>query len=268
VQARGRFDADARTWTLELAQANPPTPGQDKSPVAGDPDPHGPAQPRRPRIAAAAAGRGRDAVGTERVLVLDQAEQSFTFVNIDEAPVASLLRQFSAPVVLDDGLSDAQLLTLLANDPDPFNRWEAGQRLGLRAALHGIAALATDSTPVLNDAYIDAMRSVLRNPQLDAAFKELVLTLPSETYIAEQLAVVDPQRVHLVREAMRAQLATALFADWEQAAYEENHDTGAYTPDPTSSGRRALAGMALNFLCLAARVSGDTVWPGKTPAAF
>ncbi len=59
--------------------------------------------------------------------------------------------------------------------------------------------------------------------------------LPSETYIAEQLDVVDPQRVHAVREAMRAQLAAGLFADWEQA-YERNRDTGAYTPDPVSVG--------------------------------
>ena len=79
------------------------------------------------------------------------------------------------------------------------------------------------------------MRSVLRDPKLDAAFKELVLTLPSETYIAEQLEVVDPQRVHAVREAMRAQLATGLFADWEQA-YEQNRDTGAYSPDPRLLG--------------------------------
>lgn len=199
--------------------------------------------------------------------MLSRAGEQITFVGLDAEPVPSILRGFSAPVILDFEYTDAQLLTLLANDPDPFNRWEAGQRLGLRAALQGIAALATDTTPVLNDAYIDAMRSVLRNPQLDAAFKELVLTLPSETYIAEQLDVVDPQRVHLVREAMRAQLATALFADW-QWVYEENHDTGAYSPDPTSSGRRALAGMALNFLCLAARASGDVVWPGKTLQRF
>jgi aminopeptidase N len=79
--------------------------------------------------------------------------------------------------------------------------------------------------------------------------------------------VVDPQRVHAVREAMRAQLATALFADWEQA-YEQNRDTGAYTPDPVSSGRRALAGIALTHLCLAARASGDSVWPGKTLQRF
>jgi aminopeptidase N len=77
------------------------------------------------------------------------------------------------------------------------------------------------------------MRTVLRHPQLDAAFKELVLTLPAETYIAEQLDEVDPQRIHAVRESMRQQLAQALFADWEWAC-EAHSVTGAYSPDPVS----------------------------------
>ena len=111
------------------------------------------------------------------------------------------------------------------------------------------------------------MRSVLRHPLLDAAFKELVLTLPAETYIAEQLDVVDPQRIHAVREAMREQLAQALFDDW-QWAFEAHRENGAYRPDAVSSGRRALAGLALTHLCLAARRSGDTVWPGKAYQRF
>ena len=94
-----------------------------------------------------------------------------------------------------------------------------------------------------------------------------MLTLPSETYIAEQLDVVDPQRIHAVREAMRAQLATALAADW-QWAFEAHADNGGYRPDTLSSGRRALTGMALTHLCLAARDSGDTVWPGKAFQRF
>ena len=120
---------------------------------------------------------------------------------------------------------------------------------------------------MLNDAYMEAMRQVLRHPTLDAAFKELVLTLPSEVYIAEQLDVVDPQRVHAVRETMRRQLANALQADWAWA-FDTHQDNGAYRPDPYSSGRRALAGLALVNLCLAARDSGDTVWPGKTLQRF
>ncbi len=209
-----------------------------------------------------------EATSGTRTVVLTEASEQIVFVNLDAEPVPSILRGFSAPVILDFDYSDAQLLTLLANDIDPFNRWEAGQRLALRSAIHAVAATsgAADGS-VLNDAYLEAMRSVLRDPALDAAFKELVLTLPSETYISEQLDVVDPQRVHTVREAMRAQLATALFADWERA-YEAHQDTGAYTPDPLSSARRALAGMALVNLCLAARISGDTVWPGKTLQRF
>jgi aminopeptidase N len=187
---------------------------------------------------------------------------------VAEEPVPSILRGFSAPVMLDFDYTDAQLLTLLANDPDPFNRWEAGQRLALRSAINAIATHvdSTRATP-LDDAYLSAMRSVLHHPTLDAAFKELVLTLPSETYIAEQLAVVDPQRIHAVREAMRLQIAVDLQADW-QWAFDAHQDIGGYSPDATSAGRRALAGMALCNLCLAATQSGDAVWPGKALQRF
>jgi aminopeptidase N len=213
--------------------------------------------------------------GTSRTVVLTQASESFTFTGIYAEPVPSILRGFTAPVVLEFEYSDDQLLHLLKHDSDPFNRWEAGQRLAVRQALNAIKSIAggslstwaTGLNDVLNEAYLDAMREVLHHPALDAAFKELVLTLPSETYLAEQLDVVDPQQVHAVRESMRLQIATALKADWE-SSYMANRDTGAYTPDPVSSGRRALAGAALTHLCLAARASGDAVWPGKTLQRF
>ncbi|HEY9096634.1 MAG TPA: aminopeptidase N C-terminal domain-containing protein, partial [Hydrogenophaga sp.] len=119
----------------------------------------------------------------------------------------------------------------------------------------------------LDAAYLAAMRDVLRHPELDAAFKELVLTLPSETYIAEQLEVVDPQRIHAVRETMREQLAEALHDDWAWA-FEAHKDNGAYKPDATSAGRRALAGLSLTMLCLAARENGNPLWPGKSLQHF
>jgi aminopeptidase N len=201
-------------------------------------------------------------------LVLTQPSESFTFVNIDAEPVPSILRGFTAPVVLAFDYSNAQLLHLLAHDSDAFNRWEAGQRLAIRLAIQSITdTTAAVSPAALDDSYVAAMRAVLRHPKLDAAFKELVLTLPSETYLAEQLDVVDPQRIHAVRESMRLQLAVALAADWAQA-YESCHDNGAYTPDPLSAGRRALAGMALTNLCLAAQASGESTWPERTLQTF
>ncbi|RFO97711.1 aminopeptidase N [Rhodoferax lacus] len=262
VAARGEYNADAQTYTLHLSQSCAATPGQsEKQPFV---------IPLSLGLVGAASGaalplHGTGSAGENHLFVLTEQSQSITFDNVAEEPVPSILRGFSAPVVLDFDYSDAQLLTLLAHDTDAFNRWEAGQRLALRSAT---AALASGTNgPVLNAAYVEAMRAVLRHPTLDAAFKELVLTLPSETYIAEQITLVEPQRIHTVRESMRLQLASELHADWEQT-FADHQDNGAYSPDPLSSGRRALAGMALNFLCLAAVASGDALWPGKTLQRF
>jgi len=123
-----------------------------------------------------------------------------------------------------------------------------------------LAAIASGATEqVLDGAFLEAMRQVLRHPGLDAAFKELTLTLPSEAYIAEQLPQVDPQQVHAVREAMRLQMARALHADW-QWAFEAYRHNGAFKPDALSAGRRALAGQALVFLCLAGVADHDMQW--------
>ena len=273
VHATGNYDAASRTYTLTLTQSCAPTPGQSaKEPFVipvelGLLSASGAALPLQMADESAPGA-------ASRTVVLTEPTQTLTFVHVDAEPVPSLLRNFSAPVVLDIDYTDAQLLTLLAHDADAFNRWEAGQRLALRIAINTIAdsayqasANGTFDHKFLDADFIEAMRTVLRNPALDAAFKELVLTLPSETYIAEQLNVVDPQRIHAVREAMREQLALALQADWEWA-WEQNQDTGGYRPDPVSSGRRALSGLALQMLCIAARRTGDVVWPGKAYQRF
>ncbi len=271
VHASGQYDAAARTYTLQLSQSCAPTPGQaEKEPFV------------IPLAIGLVGPDGRDLPlrlaeeslpGTsQRTFVLSQAAETLTFADVDAEPVPSILRGFSAPVVLHFDYSDTQLLHLLAHDSDPFNRWEAGQRLALRCALQAIRD--TQRAPmgeVLGADFIAALRGVLRNPALDAAFKELVLTLPSETYIAEHLEVVDPQRIHTVRDAMRLQLAHALKADWEWV-WNQHKDTGAYAPDPVSSGKRALSGMALSMLCLASVHSGEEpgkdAWPGITYERF
>lgn len=269
LKAVGQYDAAAQTYTLTLSQRCAPTVGQPEKLPFVIPVQMGLISAGGQEIALQLQGEDAAQAAKSRMLVLTEAEQSFVFTNVTETPVPSLLRSFSAPVVLECDFSDAELLTLLAHDSDPFNQWEASQRLGLRYALKAITApadaAAADGQPgaqLLPAAFMQALRDVLGNDKLDAAFKDLVLTLPSESYIAEQLAEVDPQRVHAVREAMQLQLATALQADWE-ALWLAHSDTGAYRPDHVSAGRRALAGRALTMLCLASAQSGDTVWPGK-----
>ena len=268
LKAQGQYDAAAQTYTLTLSQSCAATPGQAEKLPFVIPVQMGLLTASGQQIALQLQGE-EAAQGTSRMLVLTEAEHSFVFTHVAEAPVPSLLRGFSAPVVLEHEFSDAELLTLLAHDSDPFNQWEASQRLGLRYALQSIATAAPAASvsgqfgsDILPADFVEAMRRVLQDDKLDAAFKDLVLTLPSESYIAEQLAEVDPQRVHAVREAMVLQLATALQPEWE-AAWEANRDTGAYQPDHVSAGRRALAGRALSMLCLNAAQTGDTLWPGK-----
>ena len=282
VSAHGSYDAAAATYTLTLAQSCAPTTGQPAKDPFVIPVTVGLLDADGQDIALQLQGEAQAAsFNGSHTVVLTQPSQSFTFTGVTNEPVPSILRGFTAPVVLEFDYSDAQLLHLLKHDSDPFNRWEAGQRLAVRSALSAIESIAamaqeqvvTAQNDVLNGAYLGAMSEVLMHPGLDAAFKELVLTLPSETYLAEQLDVVDPQIIHAVRESMRLQQAIALKADWE-TVYEANHDTGPYTPDAVSSGRRALSGAALVNLCLAAQsrystASGGTnEWPAITLQRF
>ncbi|CAN5356196.1 aminopeptidase N [soil metagenome] len=267
VKATAHYAAAARTYTLVLEQSCPATVGQaEKQPYVipmaiGLIDRNGRPLPLRlkdePVADAAPAPK-------ERVLVLEAALSVFTFVDVESDPVPSLLRGFTAPVVLIDALTDADLLVLMQHDTDPFNRWEAGQRLALNRLL---AAVAHGGTLTLDSAFIEAMRGVLRHPALDAAFKDLLLTPPSEGYVAEQLANVDPQRIHTLREAMRLQLAQALRDDWAWA-FENHQVTGGYSPDPVSAGRRALANLALSMLCLDDTTRGEPTWPGRAYQRF
>ena len=257
VQATGNYNISNRSYTLTLSQSCPNTPDQHQ---------------KEPFVIPIKMGlltqEGQALPAHDKTLVLSEASQTFVFENIDSEPTPSLLRNFSAPVNLDCDLTDLQWLSILAHDTDAFNRWEAGQRLAVQAALRFIrTAKDPQSEAVLDEGYLNAMRQVVSNPALDAAFKELVLTLPSETYISEQLEYVDPQYVHAVREAMRLQLATALRDDW-QTCYDQNRVFGAYSPDALSSGKRALANMALHMLCLVAQHEGSSVWPGKAMQVF
>jgi len=263
VQARGQYDAENRVYTLTLSQHCGPTLGQ---PV------------KEPFVIPVAMGLvahdGRNLnlhlegeampIGHNTVLVLSEPVQTFTFVHVPVEPVPSLLRGFSAPVVLEAELGDDALFTLLAHDLDPFNRWEAAQKLALRRML---AAVQGNGHVEVDARFIDAFRAILRHPELDAAFKELVLTLPSEAYVAEQLVVVDPQRIHEVREGLKLQLAHALREDWAWA-YEHHQDTGGYSPDPVSAGRRALTNLALSMLVLHDTVRGNPIWTGKAFQRF
>jgi aminopeptidase N len=185
--------------------------------------------------------------GTTRVLEFTEAQQTFTFVDVNAKPLPSLLRNFSAPVIVEYDYSNDELAFLLAHDSDPFNRWEAGQRLATRELLVLAARAAAGEPLEVDDALVDAFRRVLNDETLSPSFRELALMLPSETYLAEQMAVSDPAAVHAARQFVRKRLGTALKADW-LAAFDRHLTPGAYEPTPEAAGHRGLKNLALSYL--------------------
>ncbi|OLL30170.1 aminopeptidase N [Burkholderia sp. SRS-W-2-2016] len=192
-------------------------------------------------------GDAQASASTTRVLEFTQTEQTFTFVNVAQEPLPSLLRNFSAPVIVEYDYSAEQLAFLLAHDSDPFNRWEAGQRLATRELLALAARAAKGAALQLDDSVVAAFARVLTDETLSPAFRELALMLPSEAYLAEQMAESNPAAVHAARQFVRKRLANALKDDWFKV-YDQHRTPGGYEATPEAAGHRALKNLALSYL--------------------
>jgi aminopeptidase N len=257
LKAEAHYDPEHKTYELTLSQSCLPTPDQEKKlpfhiPVAlGLLDSHGHDMPLDLERASGAAPLDQHPGRHTIVLELTEKQQTFRFNNVAERPVPSLLRDFSAPVVLDFKYSDGELAFLMAHDSDPFNRWEAGQRLATHRLLDLIREVQTNSARGLDTkaeaALAKAFRATLTDGMLDPAFRELALTLPSETMIAEQVEVIDPQAIHSMRQYLRRTLAKELRNDW-LAAYRAHQTPGPYSADAVAAGKRGLKNTALSYL--------------------
>ena len=247
VRAETRYDELAKTYTLTFFQSCPATPGQTSK------------FPFHIPVAVGLLGAdgkdmpltidGQDA-GTTAVLELTQSEQSFVFENVQEQPTPSILRDFSAPIILDYNYGDADLLHLFNNDSDPVNRWEAGQRLAMGRLLKLTGEAGVGAPLLLDDTFLLAMGKMLSDETLDPAFREQALLLPSETMVAEQIAVVDPLAIHLARQFVRANIGARL-REQLLAQYHANATPGEYSPDALSIGKRALKNLCLAYLTAA-----------------
>ncbi len=246
VSGAADYDADNRILALTLRQSSPPTPGQpEKQPLVipvrmGLLDAGGQPVPLQLEGEAAAAG-------DERVLSLEQAEQTFRFVNVDGPALPSLFRGFSAPVRLDYGYSDDDLAFLMAHDTDLFNRWEAGQQLGTRVLLRLVRDHQAGRTLSLPEPLLRAFEQLLDGPVTDKALLAEALVLPGEGYIAEQMEVVDPDAIHAVRDWLRTGLASRL-RDRFLSHYQANDSHEPYAFTPAAVAQRRLKSVCLAYL--------------------
>ncbi|MFC7421058.1 aminopeptidase N [Iodobacter arcticus] len=236
-----QYDATAKTYTLHIKQSCPATPGQaEKRPfhiplALGLLDKHGKDLPLQ------LLGES-NAQGTTRVLELTAASHRFSFVNIDEAPTPSLLRDFSAPVKLSYAYRDEELVFLMANDSDAFNRWEAANTFAKNLLLSLYAS--NDGQQLAPTSFINALRKVL-SEKLDPSLIALMLDLPRENYLLEQIDSVNPAQLHLVHRSVKAQIARELRAEL-LATYNKLNDGSTYRYE--DAGKRSLKNICLDYL--------------------
>ncbi len=234
VAVDGHFDAETRTYTLTCTQANPRA--SDEAPYL------------IPIRVALFTEQGGLIAGSERLLQLTANTQSFVFNDIAAEPTPSLLRDFSAPVYLDFDYTPEQLSLLLAHESDPFNAWEAGQRLASTLILDATAAIAGGRQAAWPASFVDAARRLLQTQaERGAAFVAEALTLPGETTLAEALDEVDPDALHAARNALRLHLAEQLESEFA-CLYAELAPNAPYAPSSEQAGRRALRNVCLGYL--------------------
>ncbi len=190
---------------------------------------------------------GAEIPGAARVLELTGAQQTFHFAGIPAKPVSSLFREFSAPVIVKTPPAPGAQAFLLAHDTDPFNRWEAGQQYALRLLSDNAARISRDEQPRQDPHFIKALAALLHDTALEKAFVAATLTLPSEQEIARRMDVVNVEAVHIARQTLRREIATALHEPL-LAIYHANDSNRPYSPDAAESGRRALRNCALAYL--------------------
>ena len=222
------------TYTLHFEQSTPPTPGQEVK------------TPRVIPIAVGLLGPDGTEVQPTRLIEMTEATQSVTFDGLTTKPVPSILRDFSAPVIVERETTNAERAFLLAHDTDPFNRWEAGRAL----ARNGLMAMIRDGAAP-DPAYLDAVRTMARDARLDPAFRALALGLPSEDDLAQSLFEAgdtpDPQAIWQALETLRNARAEAM-EETARALYAQHQVEAPYRPDPEQSAARSLANTALGII--------------------
>jgi aminopeptidase N len=255
VKASGRWNRRTKTFVLTLTQNLPPTPGQRHK------------KPHHIPIAVGLVGaNGHDmdtaldgAEKSVHILELVKKSTTFRFRNTGSQPVLSLNRGFSAPIRLTTALTTKELLFLIANDSDAFNRWEAAQTIGRQLIVDCMRRLKSRRSLAEPKAFAEALRQALKKTKLDCQFLSLLLTLPAEQDVAGAIGHnVDPQLVHDAHRTIMRKLGLALEAELE-ICWQKNATRGAYSPDPQAVGRRSLRHAVLGLIAAADTARGTAL---------
>ena len=252
LDARLTYSADARTARLTLSQSYPDAAGGDKRKPVPIPVKLGLLNADGTEFPLKCGGKSVP----DGLVVLRKKKETFTFEDVGERPVPSLLRGFSAPVKLNGGVNDRDMLTLMRTDNDLFNRWQTAQAFALKHMAQMAQGVAEGKPARPNPRFVQAAGAVAGDSSLEHAYRAAFLALPSESDIAQCIGKdIDPEAIHTARMALRLAMGKSLRQVFE-SLYEESKPAEPYAPDAGSMGRRALRLAALGLLALGKSRSG------------
>lgn len=242
LRVQDHYDHDKQTYTLTIEQVLGPSPGQEQKQAYHIPLAMGllGAQGQELDFSHPALRLNSE---KQKILHVTEMKADFLFKNITERPVASLNRQFSAPLHLEQELSSADQLFLLRHDNDSFNRWEAGQKI----ALQEFTTLLRHNEHQLSSAFLNALNEILLDESLPADFRSALISLPEDSYILQLVKVFESQNFKQAREGFDSQIGTALRAAL-YSAYQRYHGKNLFSKDSKDFGRRRLKNKALAYL--------------------
>ncbi len=246
VYVSDHHDAETQKYTLTLKQHTPPTHDQKEKQALVLPFAVGLLTEQGEELPLQLESETEAVTGT-RLLVMEEAQQDWTFVNIPEAPVPSLFRDFSAPVKVHFEYTPGQLATLIAHDGDAFTRWDAAQRMAENAILEQCQRHASGQEMTLEPTLVRAFRGILSDQQADPALLAEAMRLPDEDYLADQMKVVDVDGIHAARNFVREGLARNLQELFTEL-YNELNDGQPYQKTAEAMARRSLKNICLSYL--------------------
>jgi aminopeptidase N len=253
VDVQSHYDTEAKTYSLSFNQSCPVTPGQSNK------------QPFYIPIKLGLVGTdGKDLPLNKQgdksiVFALYEQNQTLVFENIQQPPVPSLLRGFSAPIKLNYDYTNNQLAHLMAHDSDGFNRWDAGQKLSLKVLNQLIEDAKADRQLVMDQQLIQVFDALLSDPSLDPAMVNLMMQLPSEAQLHEQAETIYVEAIHRAREFARQSIANAL-QDKLVATYQRLTEKQDYAPEAEQIGKRALRNCVLGYLMQVKSLGAELAW--------
>lgn len=244
VDVTQSYDKEKAQFKLKFQQHTPSTPNQDEA-------------TKKPLLIPVIVGlldkvTGRE-IAKSKLLKLTEREQEFVFDGIKDEPIASVLRDFSAPVKVNINHDDSDLALLMAYDTDPFNKWDAGNRLSSKLILDLAKLKHSEISAVkLPTHYVQAVKTTITtciaSKKSDFSLISYALQLPDEMTLSLEMSVIDPIALHTARLHVKKELANALKEEFEQLYALTNAKTVEYIFSPEEVGRRRLHNTCLDFL--------------------